>query len=162
MTDAAMSQLQYINSGIYKSFHLFGLSASEVPMPLEVPAENVYHAWGIGGRFTKEDGTGITGYPVVAPHYAALIAKEHESASSDLFDMLANSGYFSPLNNVESIGITSSGKIKYNSMKGSWNLCLQALGAARALSGTNYLPYEMLLRNEYLSKGYEYIMRENE
>ena len=59
------------------------------------------------------------------------------------------------MNNVESFGIDDSGFLKWNSLKGSWNLSLQILGVSRTLSKGDYLPYQELLENSFLNDGYE-------
>ena len=65
---------------------------------------------------------------------------------------------FTGLCNIESIGMDLDSSIKFNSLKGSWNLSLQVLGAARALSGNNYLPHREMDENEFLSDGFTIMM----
>lgn len=147
--------------GVYQTYGLFGLSASEVPEPWTMQNENdIYSAWGIGGHnYTPNTGVPLVGYPIIAPHYAAMIAAENPGAFEQLFLYLMDSGgIFTPLNNVESFGVTAGGSVRWNSLKGSWNLSLQVLGAGRALSGGNYLPYRVLDSNAFLKQGYIGIM----
>jgi hypothetical protein len=61
------------------------------------------------------------------------------------------------LNNVESFGVDGAGDLHWNSLKGSWNLSLQTLGAGRALSGGRYLAYRSLKKNAFLKKGFKSI-----
>jgi hypothetical protein len=67
---------------------------------------------------------------------------------------------FTPLNNVESFGVDESGIIKWNSLKGSWNLSLQTLGVGRTLSKRDYLPYRALLSNKFLTEGYNLLVKQ--
>jgi hypothetical protein len=58
---------------------------------------------------------------------------------------------FTPLNNVESFGLDDSAFLKWNSLKGSWNLSLQLLGVGRTLPKDDYLPYRILPENSFHS-----------
>lgn len=149
-------QESYLNG---KSAYL-GLSACDVPNPWDVAEKDVYQAFGVGGHNqTPIDGQNLVGYTVIAPHYAAMISLEHGNDFENVFGFLVQQGAFSPLNNVESFGIDTQGAFKFNGMKGSWNLSLQAMGVARALSERgNYLPYRMLEINDLLKMGYDKVM----
>ena len=138
---------------------LFGLSASEVPEPWRAPEDAIYRAWGVGGHNgVPNDGSQLAHveYPIIAPHYAAMVAAEHQAEFECLFDWLINVQHlFSPLNNVESFNVSPEGQVRWNSLKGSWNLTLQALGAARAGMGQNYGAWQALEQNAFLSSGHE-------
>jgi hypothetical protein len=61
------------------------------------------------------------------------------------------------MNGVESVGIDADGQIRWNALKGSWNLGLQSLGAARAIyacSPQDYPVYEAAM----WSDGYGWMM----
>ncbi len=153
-------QWQYFSASNYATFGLFGLSASEVPEPWTVAEKKVYGAWGVGGHNGwANDGTALVGYPIIAPHYAAMIASEHKEVFEKMFLYLIDTiKIFTPLNNVESLGLDSSGTLHWNPLKGSWNLSLQGLGAGRALSAGNYLAYQALSKNKYLNDGFNKII----
>ncbi len=133
----------------YRDRCWFGVSASEVPEAWTVGEAQVYGAWGLGGHnHTVNDGSDVVGAPIVAPHYAAMVASEEPAAAACMFTDLIERGLLSPLNNAESVGPG------WSSLKGSWNLSLQALGAARARSCDGYLPYQALRRNAFLDGGF--------
>lgn len=161
---AAQEQLAYFSDSNYPQYKdrgLYGLSASEVPEPWAVAENLVYGSWGIGGHNGfLNDGSSIAGYPIVAPHYAALVSIEEPAAYETLFGYLIEMGLFSPLNNVESLGIDSTDRFCWNSLKGSWNLSLQALASGRLLSRGKYLPYRSLTGNIFLYQGFEAIMEQ--
>jgi hypothetical protein len=119
---------------------LFGLSASEVPSPTTVDQGRIYQAFGVGGRFAPaNDGSALFGAPVVVPHYSAMIASLRPQEAIKMWDWLINHGYFSPLNNVESLMFSEKSGcdadlIVWNQLKGSWNLSLQTLGWGRYLA----------------------------
>ena len=142
----------------YTTRQLFGLSACEVPEPWAFPDDfDIYGAWGVGGHVPSNDGSSVVGYPILAPHYVAMISSEHYSESQMYWDyMLQNN--FTPLNNVESLGIDQTDNVHWNSLKGSWNLSLQTLGMGRALSACKFITYEALSNNSYLLDGYNSLM----
>lgn len=154
----------------YSGKGLFGLSACEAPEKWEV-AGNTYWPWGVGGHngLGPIDGSAtipgcfgadcppVVGYPIVSPHYAAMTCKEHPSACRKMFNYLISQHRFSPLNNTESAGIKDS-DLKWSDSKGSWNLSMQALGAARALSGNDFAPYKALQHNAFLLASYNKLM----
>lgn len=96
--------------------NLFGLSAAETP------DATAYAAYGIGGRYeSPNDG----GHAVVTPHYSGMIAALDSPASVAMLASLESSGYFTPLNNVDSLAVDpSTGLETVNWLKGSWNLAL--------------------------------------
>jgi hypothetical protein len=153
-------QVNYFLGHFYQSLGIFGLSAGEVPEPWIVNESDVYHAFGVGGHNQQpNDGAAVTGYPVLTPHYAAMISADHPVAFQTLFAWLINEKQiFTPLNNVESFGIDNQSVLHWNPLKGSWNLSLQLLGVARLLSDNNYLPYQQLQTNSFLKNGYDTIM----
>ena len=125
---------------------LFGLSACEVPEPWAVDEDLIYQANGVGGlNGAAADGSDVAGYAFVCPHYAAMIGAERPAAFEGMYHYLAETaGVFSPLNNTESVGLDSGGELRWNSLKGSWNLGMQTLGAGRALyacESSDYTPY---------------------
>lgn len=142
-------QLAHPALGPYRDRCWFGVSASEVPEAWAVSEDMVYGAWGLGGHnHTVNDGSDVVGAPIVAPHYAAMVAAEEPAAAACMFADLIETGRLSPLNNAESVGPG------WSSLKGSWNLSLQALGAARSRSCDGYLPYQALRRNAFLHGGF--------
>lgn len=159
-SEAFEKQVNYFSGHEYEGYGLFGLSASEVPEPWSVSEDKVYGAWGVGGHNGQaNDGTSIAGYPVIAPHYASLIAKNHPYEFEEIFlYLIEKKGIFTPLNNIESLGIDNDGNLRWNSLKGSWNLSLQALGVSRVLSRGDYLPYRALTENDFLYKGFKVVM----
>ena len=105
-------QLHYYTTGCFAQLGLFGLSAAEVPMPAAVPPDRIYQAFGMGGRFAAvNDGTALSGTPVVVPHYSAMIASLHPQESVRLWQWLMNHGYFTPLTNVESITFAANANV---------------------------------------------------
>jgi hypothetical protein len=160
-SSARAKQIQFFSAmPKYKQHGFFGLSASEVPSPWTIAPANRYVAWGIGGHHKKvNDGTGTIKYPIVAPHYAAMIMAEEPMAVEKMFESLIALSIFSPLNNTESVGIDATGTLHWNSLKGSWNLGMQALGAARALSAKNGYPiYTWSRQNTFLWNAYKKVM----
>ena len=143
---------------------LFGLSAGEVPVPSRVPPGNsVYQAFGAGGRFASaNDGSALFGAPVLVPHDSALIASLRPQEATRLWKWLIDAGYFSPLNNVESLMFLAgsncdSTSVLWNHLKGSWNLSLQTLGWGRYLAerrGQAPILWQASLANPLLRKGY--------
>ena len=149
-------QVQYLRG---KSSYL-GLSACEFPHPWEVPGDKVYQAFGVGGHNNDpNDGSDIVGYTVIAPHYSAMLASSHINDFNKVFGFLVSRGIFSPLNNVESYGIMNNNILKFNELKSSWNLSLQALGISKYLSGEkNFLPFKLIAKNNFLNNGYRRIV----
>ena len=141
---------------------LFGLSASKVPDPSRVSQGGIYQAFGVGGRFTPaNDGSALLGAPVAVPHYAAMIASLRPQEAIGMWDRLIDDGYFTPLNNVESLVFPSSGcdsaALVWNQLKGSWNLSLQTLGWGRYLAerdGQVPILWQATTANPLLRKGY--------
>lgn len=143
---------------------LFGLSAAEVSDPAAVAENNIYQAFGLGGQFaTANDGASLLGAPVVAPHYAAMLASLRPTQSIAMWNWLINNGYFTPLNDVESLMFNPAGPtcsasaVKYNQLKGSWNLALQTLGWGIYLTqhnGETPGVWQAALHNDFLRKGY--------
>jgi len=154
--EAYQKQKNYFLEHYYHSKGLFGLSATEVPEPWSVPEENVYGAWGVGGHNGQaNDGSSLVGYPIIAPHYPAILAAEHPADFESIFKyLILKKKILTPLNNVESFGIDESGRLCWNSLKGAWNLSLQLLGVSHALSENNYLPYQSLEKNDFLREGF--------
>jgi hypothetical protein len=143
---------------------LFGLSAAEVPDSTRVMAGDLYQPYGIGGQFAPIlDGTDLYGSPVVAPHYAAMVASLRPQESVGMWSWLMKSGYFSPLTNVESLmyyqnSTCSDSDIRANTLKGSWNLALQTLGLGNYLAIRNgEIPtlWASSLQNEFIQSGYQ-------
>jgi hypothetical protein len=150
-------------SACFAQLGLFGLSAGEVPVPARVPKENIYQAFGVGGRFSSaNDGTALIGAPVITPHYSAMIAPLEPEAAIEVWDWLIANGHFSPLNNVESLAFSDNANcnlenLEWNQLKGSWNLSLQTLGWGRYLAErTGHIPvtWQATLANPLLKRGY--------
>lgn len=164
---AAERQTSYFEtkqpSTCFSQFGLFGLSAAESPVPAQVPKENIYQAFGVGGQFAPiHDGSDLLGSPAVAPHYSAMIASLRPQDSIRMWDWLINNGYFTPLNNVETLSFPvdsscDAARADWNQLKGSWNLALQALGWGRYLAERDgYIPalWQATKANPFLYKGY--------
>jgi hypothetical protein len=142
---------------------LFGLSAAEAPVPARLPKENIYQAFGVGGQFAPvNDGTASLGSPAIAPHYSGMIASLRPQNAIKMWDWLIANGYFSPLNNVDSLTFPSDSNCgptgaEWNQLKGSWNLVLQTLGWGRYLAERNgYVPavWQASKADPFLAQGY--------
>jgi hypothetical protein len=150
----------------FSGLGLFGLSAGEVPAPSTVAQNNIYQAYGIGGAFAPVNDGSALGAPVVVPHYSAMIASLRPQEAIRMWDWLISNGYFSPLNNVESLmfpGGTScvQANVVWNHLKGSWNLSLQTLGWGRYLAERNKqspILWEAITTNPLLKKGYRLLV----
>ena len=164
---AADRQMRYYPSNYPTSCltqsSLFGLSAGEVPDRSLVCPGSVYQVFGVGARGgCANDGSGLLGAPVVVPHYAALVASLRPAAALDVWAWLSTNGYFSPLNNVESLmapaGVPcASAGVSWNQLKGSWNLALQTLGWGRYLAarrGQALALWQAVTENKFLQRGY--------
>jgi len=165
---AADDQVSYCPAnhpgGCLAQLGLFGLSAAEVPCPSMVPRESIYQALGVGGHFAPaSDGAALLGAPVAVPHYSAMIASLRPQEAIRMWDWLVDFGYFTPLNNVESLVLPADSScdhptVLWNQLKGSWNLSLQTLGWGRYLAErSEQVPIlwkattaNPLLRSEYL------------
>jgi len=150
-------------SACFSQFGLFGLSAAESPVPARVPKGSIYQAFGVGGQFAPaHDGSDLLGSPAIAPHYSAMIASLHPQDSIKMWEWLIKNGYFTPLNNVESLTfpVVSNCDVtraEWNQLKGSWNLALQALGWGRYLAERDgYVPalWQATKTNLFLRRGY--------
>lgn len=160
--DAYEKQINYFTQPAYRSLGLFGLSAGEVPEPWVVEEDQIYQSFGVGGHNNQaNDGINLVGYAVITPHYAAMVGTENPNSFQQLFNYLISTKMiFTPLNNVESFGLDNTGILHWNCLKGSWNLSLQCLGAARALSGSEYLPYRALENNAFLKQGFQLVFKQ--
>lgn len=163
---AADRQLAYFSvnypTSCFSRLGLFGLSAGEVPAPSEIPSGR-YQAFGVGGRFADPiDGLDPLGAPVATPHYAGMIASLRPVAAIRMWGWLIDNGLLSPLTNVESAlfpggSSCDASVLKWNSLKGSWNLALQTLGWGRYLAERNgQVPilWQATTANPLLRKGY--------
>ncbi|MBC8252622.1 MAG: DUF3131 domain-containing protein [Ardenticatenia bacterium] len=164
---AADKQIHYYRNdysgSCFDQLGLFGLSAAEAPDPsLVPPGESVYQSLGVGGRSDPNDGKDLMGAPVVVPHYAALIASLRPQEAIVMWDWLIKSGFFSPLNNVESLMFPAGSRCDpsaavWNHLKGSWNLSLQTLGWGRYLAeqrGQVPILWQATMANAFLQQGY--------
>lgn len=164
---AAEAQIVYypthFPASCFSQLGLFGLSAAEVPDPALVSPEQIYQAFGVGGRFAPpNDGSALFGVPVVIPHYAAITASLQPEEAIEVWDWLIDSGSFSPLNNTESLMfVTGLGcepdTTVWNHLKGSWNLSLQTLGWGRYLAecdGRVPVLWQATMANPLVQKGY--------
>ncbi len=163
-TDAQISYYpgNYTNS-CFSQIGLFGLSAAEVPDPSLVPKSAIYQPFGVGGRFgPPNDGSMLMGAPVIVPHYAAMVASLRPQESGQVWTWLMNNGYFSPLNNIESLMYDpASSNCEYeavfNELRGSWNLSLQTLGWGIYLArqaGEIPAPWQATTQNMFLRNGF--------
>jgi hypothetical protein len=166
-SEAAGKQISYFSTyytqSCYTHLGLFGLSAAEIPDPSLVSPGSIYQALGVGGRFASaNDGSDLLGAPVIAPHYAAMIASQYPQESIVMWDWLIDNGYFSPLNNVESLMFSTgagcdSTAVSWNHLKGSWNLSLQTLGWGNYLAkqgDQDPILWQAIESNPLLKKGY--------
>jgi hypothetical protein len=164
---AGDNQLLYYTTHVPESCHrqlgLFGLSAAEVPDPSLVPPEAVYQAFGVGGQlWPANDGFGLYGTRVVVPHEAALIASLRPEEALAMWGWLMNGGYFTPLNNAESLMFGAGSdcgtdELVWNHLKGSWNLSLQTLGWGRYLAqraGQTPILWQATSANPFVRRGY--------
>ena len=171
---AADAQIAYYPNhdpqACFSQLGLFGLSAGEVPDPSSVPKENIYQAFRVGGRFASpKDGAELLGAPVVVPHYAAMIASLRPDEAIEMWEWLIDYGYFSPLNNAESLMFPANSgcdpaALAWNHLKGSWNLSLQTLGWGRYLAerdGQVPITWQATKANPFLIEGY-FILAPNE
>jgi hypothetical protein len=151
-SEAAMRQIRYyveVNPyPAYRDTELFGLSAAEVPVG------RGYQPFGVGGHKPPNDGSTSLGSPVIVPHYAAMISSIYLDESLRVFRWLENHGLISPLNNVESMLIDPDGKIRWNGLKGSWNLALMTLGWAGYLTRDSNPLHRAVDENRFLKRGY--------
>jgi len=91
-----------------------------------------------------------------------MVASLHSTEAINMWSWLINREYFSPLNNVESLMYSpmsdcSSTAIRFNDLKGSWNLALQTLGWGRYLAQKKAVfPATWLAtsQNSFLHNGY--------
>jgi beta-glucosidase len=146
---------------------LFGLSAAEVPVPSAAAQDEIYQAFGVGGRFAEaNDGSMLLGAPVVAPHYAAMVASLRPVEAVGMWGWLIENGFLTPLNNVESLifpqgSDCDAAAAQWNHLKGSWNLALQTLGWGRYLAQREGLvPVLWQATNEspFLQRGYSLLV----
>jgi hypothetical protein len=164
---SADKQISYYSSvdasPCFAKFELFGLSAAEVPMPARIPKESIYQAFGMGGQFAPvNDGATLLGSPTAVLHYSAMIASLRPQSALKMWGWLIANGYFSPLNNVESLTFPSgsncvSTEVLWNQLKGSWNLSLQTLGWGRYLverDGMIPVLWQATTENLFLDMGY--------
>lgn len=165
--DASESQIAYYPTQhpriCFTRLGLLGLSAAEVPVPPAVPPENIYQAFGVGGRFASpNDGIDLLGAPVVVPHYTAMIASLRPQEAIDMWDWLIEERYFTPLNNTESLLFApnldcDAAAVDWNHLRGSWNLSLQTLGWGRYLAqrdGQVPVLWQATATNSVLRRGY--------
>jgi len=168
---AAQSQISYypfiLPDSCFSKLGLFGLSAGEVPAPWLVTKNNIYQAYGVGGAFGgANDGLGF-GTPVITPHYSAMIASLRPNQSLKMWKWLIKKGYFTPLNDVESLMFTNESdctpsNVQWNQLKGSWNLSLQTLGWGRYLAeqdGKQFILWKAVMKNSFLSDGYSVLTK---
>jgi len=139
---------------------LFGLSAGELTEPWRGDLDLTWKAWGVGGLVAEaDDASWLVGYPIVTPHYAAMVAADRADPAEAMIRWLVEEKkLITPLNAVESVGLDWEGAPHHNTLQSSWSLALTALGAGRALSGGDYLPYREAARNEAIAPGLAIIM----
>jgi len=147
----------YADHSCYASMGLFGLSAAEVPAPSEVTPSQIYQPFGVGGTVPANDGTSLLGHAVVVPHYPAMVSALRPDEAVTSWERLMEDGLFTPLNNTESLMFDdepSCTQVRWNGLRGSWNLGLQALGWGRYLSQSRNPLYEAMWANEMLAEAY--------
>jgi hypothetical protein len=155
---AADAQIDYYEDpdhACYASRDLFGLSAGERPGPTLTGIDR-YQAFGVGGEAPANDGTSSSGHAVVVPHYIGLSALLRPQQAITAWQEVEELG-FSPLNNIESLMFTDQatcGGLVLNTLKGSLNLALQALGWGRYLLGADYSLFGPRLPHPELEDAY--------
>ena len=166
-SEAVDQQISYYSTqnstSCFSILGLFGLSAGEVPSPSTVTQNNIYQAYGIGGAFAPINDGSAFGAPVVVPHYSAMTASLRPQEAIAMWDWLIANGYFTPLNNVESLMFPTGTNcdpttVVRNQLKGSWNLSLQTLGWGHYLaerSGQVHVLWQAATTNSFLKKGYQ-------
>ncbi|MCA9950035.1 MAG: carbohydrate-binding protein [Anaerolineales bacterium] len=166
-TEAAETQIAYycenLPDSCFCQLDLFGLSAGEVPVPSAVAKNEIYQAFGVGGQFSApHDGSSLLAGPIVAPHYAAMIASLRPQEAVAMWAWLINQSHFSPLNNMETLmfpagSSCNANEVEWNQLKGSWNLALQTLGWGRYLAeqrGEMPVLWQAACYNPFLHAGY--------
>lgn len=155
---AVSAQVAYYSSHpCYGPTGLFGLSAAEVPVPSAVAPSDIYQPFGVGGVIPANDGTLLLGHAVITPHYPAMVAALRPHKVIALWEWLMGQGIFTPLNNPESLMFVDEPactRIRWNDLKGSWNLGLQTLGWGRYLAGSRNPLYEAMWSNRLLAAAY--------
>lgn len=157
---AVATQLAYYQSDACfgSEPRLFGLSAAEVPHRTAVSAWEIYQAFGVGGTIPANDGSDLLGYPVVTPHYAGLVASLRPDEAVAMWQWLHTVGLFAPLNNVESLTFLDEPActtVRWNALRGAWNLSLQTLGWGKHLLGSDYPLHQALTENDRLFAGHQ-------
>lgn len=139
----------------YGASGLFGLSTADTPEPWLTDEGTTSGDWGVGGHNQRgDDGSALTGYPILAPYYVAMVSAEHPNEAEGTLGWLMDVGVLGPLNAVESFGIDYSGQLRWSHALDSAHLAMMALGAGRALSGSSYLPHRALEDNPWLSAAF--------
>jgi hypothetical protein len=136
---------------------LFGLSAAEVPDPSSVITPTIYQPFGVGGEIPANDGAGLLGHAVLAPHYPAMVSVLRPQEATLFWTWLEEQRLFTPLNNVESLMFVDEpacNTIVWNSLKGSWNLGLQTLGWGNYLLQNDNPLYQAVWSNDLLRHAY--------
>jgi hypothetical protein len=95
-----------------------------------------------------------------------MIASLRSQEARKLWDWLIREGYFSPLNNIESFlfpagSNCAAASMKWNQLKGSWNLALQALGWGRYWAeqrGQVSVLWQAARNNSFLENGYNLLV----
>ena len=133
----------------------FGLSPGERPEGWAPNPADIYQAYGLGGPF----GAPIDGeHTVMLPHYSAMIASLAPTPARALWNSLQAEGLFTPLNNLESIGLPTDGQSPIvNALKGSWNIALQAEGWAFAMPGVRSEVLRSIESDPALAEAYHFV-----
>ena len=154
----ADNQIGWYCASQHKNAHfcdagLFGLSAAENP------EADSYTEYGVGGRYNApEDGND----DVIVLHYSGMIGDIRPEKAKHIWEILRdrnavflqNRIVISPLNNMESMRVDTTGKCTVNHLKGSWNLALQAEGWALT---DPYIRNDLMAainNNIFLNRGY--------
>ncbi len=136
---------------------LAGLSPVELPRLSALAAADGYHAFGAGGVTPADDGSGLLGAPIIAPHYQAMIADRYPNQATAQDDYLAALGIRSPGNVVESVFLREqNGRVvpEWNALRSSLNLAFTVLGTGKALLGeAKYPAYQAAAANRFVRDG---------
>jgi len=147
----------YYPDHCYVTTGQFGLSAAEVPVPSAVALADIYQPFGVGGKgAAARDGNALMGQPIVTPHYTAMIAGLRPAAAETVWSWLIANSLITALTNVESLAAQSATDCapRWNDLKGSWNLALQALGWGAALTTAANPIHRAAFDNALLRRGY--------
>ena len=151
----------YLDPGHTNSFLAqrgwFGLSAGECPAGYNPDTNQIYQAYGIGGRYSPaNDGSN----DVAVLHYSGMVASLDRYHAKKMWESMRSSAFelLSPMNNLESISVAkANGATTINALKGSWNLALQTEGWMLAIPGASGILFNSFRSMTNLATSYDQI-----